>query len=95
MNTQLPEHFEHASTGPDITMDNELTEQPLEGMQLPVYPEEELMDDIRYQYDRDPFYKKILDSPKEFHNFEVENGIIRIKLNDQTLVCIPDIKLDE
>ncbi|KAG2061437.1 hypothetical protein BDR06DRAFT_842282, partial [Suillus hirtellus] len=54
-----------------------------------------LMGDIRHQYHKDPFYKKVLDSPKEFHNFVVEDGIMRIKLNDRTLICVPDIKLDD
>jgi hypothetical protein len=30
-----------------------------------------------------------MDSPKHFHNFEFDNGVIRIRLNDRTLLCIP------
>ncbi|KAG2076406.1 hypothetical protein BDR04DRAFT_954692, partial [Suillus decipiens] len=49
---------------------------------------------IRHQYHLDPFFQKVVDSPKQFCNFEVTEGIMRICLNDRTLVCIPDIKVD-
>ena len=61
------------------------------------YPhEEELLSQIKGQYHRDPFYKKILDSPREFKNFETKgDGYIRMKLVDRTVLCIPNIQEDE
>ena len=61
------------------------------------YPhEEELLSQIKGQYHRDPFYKKILDSPREFKNFGTKgDGYIRMKLVDRTVLCIPNIQEDE
>jgi len=57
----------------------QLTEQPLTPPQMPVYPEEELLGEIKDQYHRDPFFKKVLDAPKEFRNFVLQDGIMRVK----------------
>jgi len=46
---------------------------------MPVYPEEELLGEIKDQYHRDPFFKKVLDAPKEFRNFVLQDGIMRVK----------------
>jgi len=40
-------------------------------------------------------FKKVLDSPKEYWNFEVKDGLISIKLKDRTALCIPDIKVGD
>jgi hypothetical protein len=88
---QIPEHV--SSNHTDASDD--LTEQPLRGTHLPVHPEEELMEEIRHQYHLDLFFKNILDTPRAFKNFTVENGIIRIKLNDQMVTCISDIKVQD
>jgi hypothetical protein len=59
------------------------------------YPEQEkLLKDVKARYWEDPFYKKVLDSPKEFRNFEVTDGIVRVKLRDRSLLCVPDVKVD-
>jgi hypothetical protein len=60
-----------------------------------VYPEEELLGEIKDQYHRDPFFKKVLDAPKEFRNFVLKDGIMRVKLHDRTTICIPDIKVGD
>ena len=73
----------------------QLTERPLTPPQMPVYPEEELLGEIKDQYHRDPFFKKVLDAPKEFRNFVLKDGIIRVKLHDRTTICIPDIKVGD
>jgi hypothetical protein len=49
---------------------------------------------IKGQYAQDPFLRKVMDSPKQFRNFDVAEGLSRLCLNDCTLVCVPDIKID-
>ncbi|KAG2043685.1 hypothetical protein BDR03DRAFT_852140 [Suillus americanus] len=95
MDAPQTEQPEHVGSGSDVILEDRLTEQILTGIQLPVYPEEELMSDIRHQYHLDLFFKNMLDSPRAFKNFEVKEGIIRIKLNDRTVTRIPDIKVED
>ncbi|KAG2052166.1 hypothetical protein BDR06DRAFT_837294, partial [Suillus hirtellus] len=38
-------------------------------------------------------FKRILDSPKDFRNFYLEQGLIRLQLHDRRLLCIPDVKV--
>jgi hypothetical protein len=71
----------------------ELTERPLVGAPLPVYPEEELMGDIKNQYHKDPLFKIILDAPRSFKNFELKDRVMRLKLKDRTVICVPDVKI--
>jgi hypothetical protein len=56
--------------------------------------DDKTLEDIKGQYHLDPFFQKVMDSPKHFHNFEVNEGIICIRLNDRVLLCIPDVKVD-
>lgn len=56
-------------------------------------PDDKTMKEIRNQYYLDPFFQRVIDSPKQFCNFEVTEGIVRLRLNDRTLVCIPDIRI--
>lgn len=56
--------------------------------------DDEFLSDIKGQYSKDLFFQKVLDSPKQFRNFEVADGLVRIWLNDQTLTCILDVKVD-
>jgi hypothetical protein len=59
------------------------------------YPDEdELIQGIKGRYDQDPFFKRILDSPKEYQNFQVENGLIRLQLRDKKLLCIPNVSIN-
>jgi hypothetical protein len=74
-------------------LEDELTEPLLVGTPLPVYPEEELMGDIRNQYHKDPLFRIILDAPQSFKNFELKDGVMRLKLKDRTVLCIPDVKV--
>lgn len=61
-----------------------------------VYPDEdELIVGIRHQYSRDPFFRRILDSPTEYRNFQVDEGLIHLCLKDKTLLCVPDVKIRE
>ena len=47
------------------------------------------------QCSQDPFYKKTLDAPKAFKNFETSDGIIHLHMHDQTVWCVPDIRVRE
>jgi hypothetical protein len=60
------------------------------------YPAEaELIAGMRNQYHQDPFFQWIMDSPKDYQNFEVNDGLIRIRLKEKILLCIPDIQIKE
>ena len=52
-------------------------------------------DSLRHKFDKDPFFKIILDQPNNFPNFEVIDGLIFLKSNGNRLLCIPDISIDE
>ena len=85
------------NTGPDSPNDPETSNGPTKRTipRIPVtYPHEEgLLQQIKGKYIRDPFYKKILDSPRDFKNFEATNdGYIRLKLNDRKVLCILNIQ---
>jgi hypothetical protein len=60
-----------------------------------VYPDEgDLQERVRNQYQSDMFFQKVLDAPKEFRNFEVNDGIIRVRLRDRTPICIPETTVE-
>jgi hypothetical protein len=63
---------------------------------IPVtYPNEtELLKQLQGQYEKDTLLSKVLESPKEFRNFEVKDGLIRLKLKDRTVLCLPDVNID-
>jgi hypothetical protein len=46
---------------------------------------------VAYQYSDDSFFKLILQTPKAFCNFDVENGLIYLQQEDACLLCIPAI----
>jgi hypothetical protein len=50
---------------------------------------------IQGKYRKDPFYKNIIDKPKDFRNFEVTDGLVYRKEHERTLLCIPDIRINE
>ncbi|THU77147.1 hypothetical protein K435DRAFT_703038 [Dendrothele bispora CBS 962.96] len=52
----------------------------------------DLLAQIKNKYDQDPFYKKIVEAPKDFKNFEYTDGLVYQRLSDSTKVlCIPRI----
>jgi len=58
------------------------------------YPEEDdLIRGMKHKYNQDPFFKGILDSPSDYRNFELSDGLIRIRLRDRTLLCIPNLMI--
>ncbi|KZT22471.1 hypothetical protein NEOLEDRAFT_1071534, partial [Neolentinus lepideus HHB14362 ss-1] len=48
-------------------------------------------DAIRNKYDEDPMFNAILKEPKGFKNFNVEGGLVFLRLQDRRVLCIPDI----
>jgi hypothetical protein len=44
---------------------------------------------VSHRYGDDLFFKNILESPKSFRNFEVEDSVVYLKQEDVHLLCIP------
>jgi hypothetical protein len=49
---------------------------------------------LKDKYGQDTFFKTILDKLKDYRNFEVDNGLVYVKLQDRKLLCIPKIIVD-
>ena len=47
------------------------------------------------RFAEDPFFKRILENPANYRNFEVSNQIVYLRDNDKRILCIPDIKIGE
>ncbi|OSC97058.1 hypothetical protein PYCCODRAFT_1377995, partial [Trametes coccinea BRFM310] len=50
-----------------------------------------LQEEIRGRYGEDPFFGNILTNPKQFKNFDVEDGLILLRDRGRALLCIPNI----
>jgi hypothetical protein len=50
----------------------------------------DLLDIIRHSYEKDTILKRIIEKPKDFRNFIVENRLIYLKESDHKLLCIPE-----
>jgi hypothetical protein len=46
---------------------------------------------LRNRCAEDRFFKNILEAPKEYKNFELEGGLISLRLDQRRLLCIPQI----
>jgi len=53
----------------------------------------DLETELRDQYSKDPFFKNIMDKPREFKNFVVSNGLIHVRSDGKTLLCIPKVMI--
>jgi len=53
----------------------------------------DLLSELRKNYHKDPF-ELILKKPKEYCNFEVENGLIYLKEKESQLICIPKVLIN-
>ena len=51
----------------------------------------DLLSEIRGKYSNDPFFRVILEQPKEFRNFEEDDQLIFLKEHDKRVLCIPKI----
>jgi len=91
--TLIPESDKNDTTSDTVTPVESETRRI-----VPVtYPHDDhLLQEAKGQYKEDPFFQKILDTPKVFKNFSLtEDGFIRLKLPNRIVVCIPDIKIGE
>ncbi|KAG2742091.1 hypothetical protein P692DRAFT_201725674, partial [Suillus brevipes Sb2] len=88
------------STKPSVSTSTEESPPPEEAetdspAPPPWYPEQdELIAGMRNRYQEDPFFKRIIDSPSSYRNFEEASGLLRIRLKDRTLLCVPDLRID-
>ncbi|KAL0564728.1 hypothetical protein V5O48_017312 [Marasmius crinis-equi] len=48
---------------------------------------------VKDKYDDDPVFKAVMAAPKNYCNFEVEEGLIFVRLPDRRLLCIPKLKV--
>ena len=46
---------------------------------------------LKNRYSEDSFFKLILDNPRQYKNFELDNGLVFMKRNNEKLLCIPHI----
>ncbi|KAJ3514734.1 hypothetical protein NLJ89_g2201 [Agrocybe chaxingu] len=51
----------------------------------------DLVKELRNRYAEDPFFKRIVEKPNEFRNFEEQSGLIYLKNNEDRVLCIPRI----
>lgn len=49
----------------------------------------DLIEIVRSRYKEDQFFRLILDKPKDYRNFEVENGLIFQRGDNRRVLCIP------
>lgn len=63
---------------------------------LVTYPhDKDLLYKAKGRYIKDPMFQKILDSLRAYKNFIVSNnGMIRLRLYNQTVLCVPNIRVD-
>ena len=75
--------------------DGELQGRNIESIPVTYLHKSRLLRKAKDQYSKDPFYKRILDSPKAFKNFELVNGFIQLHLHDHTVFCVPNIRVGD
>jgi hypothetical protein len=51
----------------------------------------DLLKELQGQYREDLMFRSIIDKPKEYRNFEVNNDLVYLKLDGKCLLCIPKI----
>lgn len=53
-----------------------------------------LLESIRGRYFEDHVFKKVLEQPRNYKNFETtQDGLIYMKLNGTQTLCIPNIRV--
>ena len=62
-----------------------IVSQSLQGINLPA--------ELHGKYKLDPAFQPIIDKPKDFRNFEVNEQLIYLKKQDQKVLCIPKIEI--
>ncbi|TBU23041.1 hypothetical protein BD311DRAFT_674771, partial [Dichomitus squalens] len=53
----------------------------------------DLLRELKGRYGKDKFYGLILEGPKQYKNFLVKDGLVFIRDNQKTLLCIPDVRI--
>jgi len=53
-----------------------------------------LIEELKGNYSKDPFFDLIIKKPSEYRNFRVEEGLIYLKDRESELLCIPKIFLN-
>lgn len=53
-----------------------------------------LIKELQGQYSNDLVFKDIINKPKEFWNFEIDDNLIYLKEFDKNLLCIPHILIN-
>ena len=56
--------------------------------------EDNIVGEIKGQYDQDSFFKLILEAPEHYCNFEVRDGYIRLRTKEHSVLCIPKLVID-
>jgi len=92
------ENGSNSDQAPQITLDD-LSAQS-EALSLPQLLTTSLggidiIEEIWNKYQLDKFYAKIVEKPKEFRNFEVDNGLIYLKERNKRVLCIPKINIQD
>ncbi|KAI0354527.1 hypothetical protein OH77DRAFT_1405093, partial [Trametes cingulata] len=54
----------------------------------------DLLRTLRGRYAEDPFFRAILEQPKQFKNFRCEGGLIYLRENQRELLCVPNVLAD-
>ena len=54
----------------------------------------DLMSVLKNKYGQDLFFKTILENPKHYRNFEVNEGLVYLKTNGEKVLCIPKILVE-
>ncbi|KAJ3780237.1 hypothetical protein GGU10DRAFT_279718, partial [Lentinula aff. detonsa] len=50
---------------------------------------------LKNQYGNDTMFKKIIEKPKEYRNFEVSNGLVYLIQHDRKVLCIPRLTVNK
>jgi hypothetical protein len=51
----------------------------------------DILSEIQGKYPEDPFFRVVLEKPKEFRNFESKEGLVYLKEDDRKVLCIPKV----
>jgi hypothetical protein len=93
-----PEHevTDEIAKEPEVTRDEDLPD--LDTFLLRVVSEGrgdiDLPSILRNNYGQDLFFKTIVENPKHYQNFEVDEGLIYLRVNSGKVLCIPKILVE-
>jgi hypothetical protein len=81
---------------PEVTQDEELPklDTSLLGVVSGGQDSIDLPSVLRNRYGQDLFFKTILENPKHYRNFEVNEGLVYLRVNSGKVLCIPKILVE-